>query len=90
MEKVITSLNATNYQGSFSFDGGSGSFNTDGNKTLQSINGSKEGLGSFDAYKMGETEWSHNLHFSDITKAADLIALMTGAISAVEAELAED
>lgn len=89
MEKVITSLNATNSQGSFSFGGGSGSFNTDGNKTLQSINGSKEGLGSFDAYKMGETEWSHNLHFSDITKAADLIALMTGAINAIEDELAE-
>ena len=89
MEKVITSLNATNYQGSFSFDGGSGSFNTDGNKTLQSIYGSKEGLGSFDAYKMGETEGSHNLHFSDLTKAADLIAFMTGAINAIEDELAE-
>lgn len=85
---VITSLNATNYQGSFSFDGGSGSFNTDGNKTLQAINGSKEGYGSFDAYKMGDT-YQYNPHFSDITKAADLIAIMTGAISAVEAELAE-
>lgn len=89
MEKVITSLNATNYQGSFSFDGGSGSFNTDANQALQNINGAKEGLGSFDAYKMGETEWSHNLHFSDITKAADLIAFMTGAINAIEDELAE-
>lgn len=90
MEKVITSLNATNYQGSFSFDGGSGSFNTDANKVLQNINGAKEGLGSFDAYKMGETEWSHNLHFSDLTKAADLIAFMTGAINAIEDELADN
>lgn len=89
MEKVITSLNATNYQGSFSFDGGSGSFNTDGNKTLQNINGNKEGIGSFDAYKMGEG-FQYNPHFSDVTKAADLISLMTGAISAVEAELAEE
>ena len=88
MEKVITSLNATNYQGSFSFDGGSGSFNTDGNKTLQSINGSKEGLGSFDAYRMGDT-FQYNPHFSDISKASELIALMTGSINAIEDELAE-
>lgn len=88
MEKVITSLNATNYQGSFSFDGGSGSFNTDANKVLQSINGSKEGLGSFDAYRMGDT-FQYNPHFSDITKASELIALMTGSINAIEDELAE-
>ena len=89
MEKVITSLNATNYQGSFSFDGGSGSFNTDGNKTLQSINGSKEGLGSFDAYRMGDT-FQYNPHFSDISKASELIALMTGSINAIEDELADN
>lgn len=89
MEKVITSLNATNYQGSFSFDGATGNFNTDGNKTLQSINGSKEGLGSFDAYRMGDT-FQYNPHFSDITKASDLIALMTGSINAIEDELADD
>ncbi len=88
MEKVITSLNATNYQGSFSFDGGSGSFNPDGNKPLQSINGSKEGLGSFDAYRMGDT-FQYNPHFSDISKASELIALMTGSINAIEDELAE-
>ena len=88
MEKVITSLNATNYQGSFSFDGANGNFNTDGNKVLQSINGSKEGLGSFDAYRMGDT-FQYNPHFSDISKAADLIAIMTGAINAIEDELAE-
>lgn len=87
MEKVITSLNATNYQGSFSFDGGSGSFNTDGNKVLQSINGSKEGLGSFDAYRMGDA-MHYNPHFSDPSKAADLVAVMTGAIEAIETELA--
>lgn len=88
MEKVITSLNATNYQGSFSFDGANGNFNTDGNKVLQSINGSKEGLGSFDAYRMGDT-FQYNPHFSDISKASELIALMTGSINAIEDELAE-
>ena len=88
MEKVITSLNATNYQGSFSFDGGSGSFNTDANKVLQNINGAKEGLGSFDAYRMGDT-FQYNPHFSDISKASELIALMTGSINAIEDELAE-
>lgn len=87
MEKVITSLNATNYQGSFSFDGGSGSFNTDGNKVLQSINGSKEGLGSFDANSVGDA-MHYNPHFSDPSKAADLVAVMTGAIEAIETELA--
>lgn len=88
-DKVITALNATNWNGQFNYEGCTGNFNADGNKTLQNINGNKEGIGSFDAYKMGETEWSHNLHFSDLTKAADLIAFMTGAINAIEDELAE-
>lgn len=88
-EKVITSLNATSYNGTFAFDGCIGNFNADGNKTLNSINGNKEGIGSFDAYRMGEG-WQYNPHFTDITKAADLIALMTGSINAVEEELAEE
>ena len=88
MEKVITSLNATNWNGQFNYEGCIGTFNADGNKTLQNINGNKEGIGSFDAYKMGDG-WQYNPHFSDITKAADLIAFMTGAINAIEDELAE-
>lgn len=87
-EKVITSLNATNWNGQFNYEGCTGNFNADGNKTIQNINGNKEGYGSFEVSKMGDT-YQYNPHFSDITKAADLIALMTGAISAVEAELAE-
>ena len=90
---VITKLNPTNFVGEFSYEGATGSFNTDGQKNLMSINGNKEGYGSFDANRWGGPEgntWSYNPHFQDITKAADLIALMTGAIEAVEAELQED
>lgn len=89
MEKVITSLNATNWNGQFNYEGCTGNFNADGNKMLNSINGNKEGIGFFEASKMMGDEWEYRPRFSDITKAADLIAFMTGAISAVEAELAE-
>lgn len=88
-DKVITALNATNWNGQFNYEGCTGNFNADGNKALQNINGNKEGYGSFDAYRMGEG-WNYNPHFSDITKAAELIALMTGSINAVEGELAEE
>lgn len=87
-EKVITSLNATNWNGQFSYNGASGSFNADQSRKLTNINGSKEGVGSFDAYGY-EDNWQYNPHFSDITKAAELVELMTGAIAAVQAELAE-
>ena len=88
---VITKLNPTGFNGEFNYQGATGSFNTDGQKTLNSINGAKEGYGSFDANRWGgpDGEWSYNPHFTDITKAADLIALMTGSIEAVEAELSE-
>lgn len=88
-DKVITALNATNWNGQFSYNGASGSFNADGQKKLQNINGSKDGVGSFDAYSNGMESWQYNPHFSDITKAAELVELMTGAIAAVQAELAE-
>lgn len=86
---VITSLNATGYNGQFTYEGASGSFNTDGQKNLANINGNKEGVGSFDAYRMGDA-WQYNPHFSDITKATELVTLMTGAITAVQAELDEE
>lgn len=89
---VITELNPTGFNGQFNYQGAVGSFNTDGQKNLQSLNGSKEGYGSFDANRWGGMDganWNYNPHFSDPEKAADLIAIMTGAIAAVEAELAE-
>lgn len=92
MSNVITKLNPTGFNGEFDYNGAIGSFSTDGQKNLNSINGSKEGYGSFDASRWGGMEgdqWQYNPHFSDVTKAADLIALMTGAIAAVEEELAE-
>lgn len=89
---VITKLNPTGFYGEFDFEGAVGSFSTDGQKTLNSINGNKEGYGSFDANRWGGPEgaWSYNPHFTDITKAAELIALMTGSIEAVEAELSQE
>ena len=89
---VITKLNPTGFNGEFNYQDAVGTFNTTGNKVLQSINGSKEGYGSFDANRWGGIdgdEWNYNPHFSDPEKAEILISLMTGAIAAVEAELAE-
>jgi hypothetical protein len=89
---VITKLNPTGFNGEFNYQDAVGTFNTTGEKVLQSINGSKEGYGSFDANRWGgpESQWSYNPHFSDITKAAELISLMTGSIEAVEAELSQE
>jgi hypothetical protein len=89
---VITKLNPTGFNGEFNYQGATGSFSTDGQKYLTAIQGNKEGYGSFDANRWGGPEgdqWSYNPHFTDPTKAADLIALMTGSIEAVEAELSE-
>ena len=90
---VITKLNPTGFVGEFAYEGATGSFNTDGQKNLQSINGSKADLGSFDANRWGGPDgntWSYNPHFDDPTKAADLISLMTGAIEAVQEELSQE
>lgn len=85
-DKVITALNATSWNGQFNYEGCTGSFNADGNKTLQNINGNKEGIGSFDAYKMGDT-FQYNLHPTSLDKSAGLAALAGGAVEAVQEEL---
>lgn len=90
---VITKLNPTGFNGEFNYQDAVGTFNTTGEKVLQSIQGSKEGYGSFDANRWGGPEgnqWNYSPHFTDITKAAELIALMTGSIEAVEAELSQE
>ena len=89
---VITKLNPTGFNGEFNYQEATGSFSTDGQKNLTAIQGGKEGYGSFDANRWGgpEGEWSYNPHFTDITKAAELIALMTGSIEAVENELSQE
>lgn len=86
---VITTLNATSWNGQYEYDGCVGSFDANSDKVIQNINGNKEGLGSFDANRFGDT-FNYNPHFSDLSKAGELIALMTDAISAVEEELAEE
>lgn len=85
--QVITQFDATGYAGQFSFNGATGSFSADSGKNLTDIYGSKEGYGSFDAHRMGDSDFNYNPHFSDITKAADLISLMTGSIAAIQQEL---
>lgn len=87
MTNVITELNATNYNGRFEYQTATGSFNADGQRKLSNINGSAEGLGSFDANRYGDGQWNYNPHFQDPTKASALIALMTGAINSIQAEL---
>lgn len=86
---VITKLNPTGFNGEFNYQGATGSFNTDGQKTLNSINGSKEGYGSFDANRWGgpEGEWSYNLHPSSLEKATDLATLAGESVQAVQEEL---
>ena len=86
---VITKLNPTGFNGEFNYQGATGSFSTSGEKVLQAISGEKEDYGSFDANRWGQENWNYNPHFTDPTKAADLIALMTGAIEAIGSELAE-
>ena len=83
---VITWMNASGYNGRFDYNGAIGSFNADGEKHLMNLNGSKEGYGTFDAYGNGNN-WTYNPHFTDPSRASDLIALMTGAIAAIREEL---
>lgn len=84
---VITKLNPTGFNGEFAYQGATGTFNADGNKTLNNIQGSKEGYGSFDANRWDGQNWNYNPHFTDPTKAADLITIMMGSIESVQAEL---
>jgi len=87
---VITKINPTGFSGEFDYEGATGSWNSTGTKILQNINGSKEGYGSFDANRWDGENWNYNPHFTDPTKAADLISLMTGAIEAVQEELSQE
>lgn len=89
MTKVIKSLNATNYNGSFSFKTVQGSFSTDGSKNLTSINGSVPDLGSFDASGNVDS-MSYSLHYSDTSRAAELAEIAHEAVAAVQAELAAE
>lgn len=89
MTKVIKSLNAVNYNGSFAYKTVQGSFSTDGSKNLTSINGSVTDLGSFDAGGFGDS-MSYSLHYSDTSRAAELAEIAHEAVAAVQAELAAE
>ena len=93
--KVIKSLVAGNYNGTYEYNGATykvgGSFNTDGNKVMNNISGSvKAGdaiKASFNAWKNGE---QYRYSFNDILDVAELpeISAEVGeAVAAVNAEL---
>jgi len=83
----ITHIAATSYRGDFAYSDGSGHFGADANLNLTSISGTKEGIGSFEAY-LDDGGWNYNPHFTDLTKVMDLVNFMTGAIAGVTADLA--
>lgn len=89
---VITEIAPTGFGGKFNYEGATGTFTTDGQKSLREISGSKEGYGSFDAntWTNPEGQWTYNPHFTDPTKAADLITIMMDSIEAVEADLSQE
>lgn len=85
---VITKFEATSYSGNFEYQGMTGAFNCSGEKKLQNINGVKEGIGSFDAFNMGEN-LNYNLHPTSLNKVSELATLVGAAVEAVNTELSE-
>lgn len=85
---VITNLSANSYNGQFAFNDATGSFNCDGAKNLNSIMGTKEDVGSFDAYGTAD-QMSFNLHPVSLDKATELASLAGDIVSAVQSELSE-
>ena len=93
--KVIKSLTAGNYNGTYEYNGATykvgGSFNTDGNKVMNNISGSiKAGdaiKANFNAWRNGE---SFRYSFNDIIDVSELSAIaaeVEAAVAAVNAEL---
>ena len=85
---VIKNLVPTGFFSEFEYEDATGTLTTDGQKALQSFIGGKEGVGSFDARKLGDGTWQYNPHYTDPEMAEELNALMVGARAAIEAELA--
>ena len=92
--KVIKSLTAGNYNGTYEYNGATykvgGSFNTDGNKVMNNISGSvKAGdaiKANFNAWKNGE---SFRYSFNDIQSIEELSAIASEVEAAVQAVVAE-
>lgn len=88
MNKVIKTITASNYRGSFDTGSVSGNFQTDGEKNIVNIDGVAKDLGSFDAYRGGE-ELSFTFRPETIDKGAALVEAAKKAVDSVKAELAE-
>lgn len=87
---TITELKANSYSGRYEYSGMTGSFSATGEKTLQNVNGNKEGVGSFDAYSMGAENFSYNLHPTSLETADTLAALVGEIIDELKGELSEE
>lgn len=85
---TITHLSASGWNGSYTHGDISGSFSTDGSRTLININGVSESLGSFDAYWTGSA-LSYNLHPKSLDEAGQLSELVSVAVAEVIAALTE-
>ena len=94
--KVIKSLNAQNYTGSYEVSGEvykiSGSLNADGQKKLNNISGSvKKGdamVLTFNAWKNGENFRYNFNDVQDMEELSEATNAIKAAVEAVEAELA--
>lgn len=78
-------------RGRYSYEDGDIKVNGDlsiNGTTIQNINGQAGNLGSFDAYESGEG-LEYNIHFTDPSKAANLLSAVQSAVQAVEEKLAE-
>jgi hypothetical protein len=89
MANLITEISATGYRGKFAAEGFTGTFAANSAKVLTTISGARDGLGSFDAYKEEEDQFSYNLHPVSLDKAGELATLAGTVVDAVGAELQE-
>lgn len=85
---VITELKASSYTGKFNYNDLIGSFTCGKEKNINNISGSKENIGSFEAYSNGDS-FEYNLHPVSLDMSAELTELVGGAVQSVASELSE-
>ena len=83
----ITEITPTGFAGRFEHNGATGNWNANGQKILNNISGDMPGYGSFEANRYDGQNWNYNPHFTDPTKAADLIDNMTAIVAGVQQDL---
>lgn len=92
--KVIKSLTAGNYNGTYEYNGATykvaGSFNTDGNKVMNNISGSvkagEANAANFNAWRNGE---GYRYSFNDVQNIEELASIASDVEAAVQAVVAE-